>query len=171
MTKDMKFDNGKMLAAIPFQDFPDAIEELVNVCTFGANKYERSSWKTVPNARGRYEDALGRHFLAQYREDLDPESKLYHKAHLAWNALATLQLEIEQQRKTDQIIDKTPKKLDSDVYSTGWISCNGVKPDINSTTEIEVYYRFGGTSRALVKNFRWHHDGSLYDILMYRILK
>ena len=104
--KDMKYDGGKNLAAIPFQDFPDAIEELVKVCTFGANKYERSSWKTVPNAATRYEDALGRHFLAQYKEDLDPESELYHKAHLAWNALATLQLMIEQRCKTDQIINK-----------------------------------------------------------------
>ena len=94
----MKYDGGKELAAIPFQDFNDALMEMIRVCTFGARKYARSSWKDVPDAATRYEDALARHFMAQYREDRDTESGLYHKAHLAWNALATLQLEIEKQR-------------------------------------------------------------------------
>lgn len=101
MTKDMKFDGGKALAAIPFQDFPLAIQELVKVCTFGAQKYERSSWQDVPNADVRYEDALARHFLAQYMEDVDPESGLYHKAHLAWNALATLEMELRKSNPYD----------------------------------------------------------------------
>lgn len=101
MTKDMKFDGGKALAAIPFQDFPLAIQELVKVCTFGAKKYDRSSWRDVPNADVRYEDALARHFLAQYMEDVDPESGLYHKAHLAWNALATLEMELRKPNPYD----------------------------------------------------------------------
>ena len=109
MTTDMKFDSGKNLAAIPFQDFPDAIDELVKVCTFGANKYARASWKPVSNAAERYEDALGRHFLAQYREDIDPESKLYHKAHLAWNALATLQLEMEKEKQAKAMLEMAAK--------------------------------------------------------------
>jgi hypothetical protein len=92
----MKYDGGKDLAAIPFQDFNDALMEMIRVCSFGARKYARSSWKDVPEAATRYEDALARHFMAQYREHKDEESGLYHKAHLAWNALATLQLEIER---------------------------------------------------------------------------
>lgn len=99
--KDMKYDGGKNLAAIPFQDFPDAINELVKVCSFGARKYERSSWKGVPNAEVRYEDALARHFLSSYVEEKDSESALYHKAHLAWNALATLQLLIERRKEKE----------------------------------------------------------------------
>jgi hypothetical protein len=105
MTKDMKFDGGKVLAAIPFQDFPLAIRELVQVCTFGAQKYDRSSWSTVPNAEVRYEDALARHFLAQYTENLDQESGLYHKAHLAWNALATLEMELRKLEEGRYTVD------------------------------------------------------------------
>lgn len=95
----MKFDGGKDFASLPFIDFPDAIRELVRVSTFGANKYARHSWKTVPDAAMRYEDALARHFLAQFVEDKDPESGISHKAHLAWNALATLQMAIEEEKK------------------------------------------------------------------------
>lgn len=94
----MKFDGGKQFASLPFLDFPDAMQELVKVSTFGANKYARHSWKTVPEAAMRYEDALARHFLKQYYEPLDDESGLAHKAHLAWNALATLQMAIEEAR-------------------------------------------------------------------------
>ena len=98
--KDMKYDGGKPLAAIPFEDFNDAIKELIRVCTFGANKYARSSWKNVENAERRYKDAMARHFIDQFVEDKDEESGLYHKAHLAWNALAVLQLEIERKRNS-----------------------------------------------------------------------
>jgi hypothetical protein len=99
MTADMKYDGGKMFASLPFLDFPDAIQELIKVSTFGANKYARHSWKVVPNAMMRYEDALARHFLSQFIEDKDAESGISHKAHLAWNALATLQMSIEDRRR------------------------------------------------------------------------
>lgn len=96
MSGGMKFDGGKLYASLPFLDFPDALQELVKVSTFGANKYARHSWKDVPDNLMRYEDALARHFLAQYFEDKDTESGISHKAHLAWNALATLQILKEQ---------------------------------------------------------------------------
>jgi len=98
--KDMKYDGGKLLAHIIFEDFPDAVKELVRVATFGARKYERSSWKTVSNGLQRYSDAKARHFLdAAAGVDLDEESGLDHLAHEAWNALATLQLKLEAKKK------------------------------------------------------------------------
>jgi len=97
--KDMKFDGGKLLAHIIFEDFPDAIKEVVRVATFGAKKYERSSWKTVSNGLQRYSDAKARHFLeAAAGVELDEESGLDHLAHEAWNALATLQLKLEAKK-------------------------------------------------------------------------
>lgn len=96
---DMKFDGGKLYASLPFLDFPDAIQELIKVSTFGANKYARHSWKDVSQADMRYEDALARHFLSQYFEAKDSESGISHKAHLAWNALATLQMQIDKEKK------------------------------------------------------------------------
>ena len=99
VTKEMKFDGGKILAGIPFQDFPLALQAVAEVGTFGAYKYERSSWKTVPNAMTRYTDAKFRHILEGEITDRDAESGLLHKAHEAWNALATLQLYIEEKQK------------------------------------------------------------------------
>ena len=97
--KVMKFDGGKVLAGIPLQDFNLALLAVAEVGTFGAQKYRRSSWKTVPDAAIRYEDALVRHQLIRPTEDRDEESGLLHLAHQAWNTLAILQLKIEEERK------------------------------------------------------------------------
>lgn len=93
---DMKFDGGKLLAAIPFQDFPDAMQELVKVCTMGANKYERHSWKNVDNLEVRYNDARCRHFLSSFSEERDQESGYLHLIHEAWNCLALAQTKLEK---------------------------------------------------------------------------
>ena len=91
----MKYDKGKPLANILFEDFPHALSAVIDIATYGAEKYARNSWKTVPNAHQRYSDAMVRHEL--YRgmgENLDAESGLKHLAHMAWNVLAILELEI-----------------------------------------------------------------------------
>lgn len=93
----MKYDGGKQLANILFQDFPRALEAIVAIATFGAKKYKRNSWITVPNALERYSDAMVRHQLAMGRGEVyDPESGLLHHAHFAWNVLATLELLLRQ---------------------------------------------------------------------------
>lgn len=93
--KDMKFDDGKVFAALPFQDFPNALHAVAKIGTFGAKKYARHSWKTVNDAFTRYQDAAYRHRLAIHMgETIDPESGLPHRAHLVWNELALLQLEL-----------------------------------------------------------------------------
>lgn len=94
---DLKYDGGKIMAAIPFQDFPDAIKDLCRVSTMGAEKYERHSWMEVPDKKVRYTDAFARHFLSSFHEDVDPESKISHLAHLAWNCLALLQMEYDNE--------------------------------------------------------------------------
>ena len=91
----MKFDAGKPMAGLMVSDFANALLAVSEVSTFGAKKYAPHSWATVPNARERYSDALYRHlFLAAAGEAQDQESKLLHAAHVAWNALALLELEI-----------------------------------------------------------------------------
>ena len=99
--KEMKFDGGKVLAGIPLQDFNLALLAVAEIGTFGAKKYARSSWKTVPNAAVRYEDALVRHQLMRPTEERDEESGMLHLAHQAWNTLAILQLQMEELRKKD----------------------------------------------------------------------
>jgi hypothetical protein len=47
----------------------------------------------VPNGIDRYTDAAYRHLLKEAQgEMVDPDSKLLHAAHTAWNALARLDL-------------------------------------------------------------------------------
>ena len=86
-----KLDSGKQLAGV-LLDFSRALEAVVDVGTFGANKYSRGGWQSVPDGESRYMDALMRHLLKMQREELDPDSGLEHLAHLAWNCLAVLEL-------------------------------------------------------------------------------
>ena len=61
---------------------PNALNELTEVLTFGAKKYDRDNWKQVANAEDRYFAAAQRHLWAVARgETLDPESGKHHYAH------------------------------------------------------------------------------------------
>ena len=86
-----KLDGGKILAGI-LSDFSLALQEVAKVGTFGAQKYSRGGWQEVPHGEQRYFDALWRHLLAERHEPVDKDSGLVHQAHLAWNALARLEL-------------------------------------------------------------------------------
>lgn len=63
----------------------DCIEEIAQVLTYGANKYEANNW--TRGARwGRYFAALLRHAFAWWRgEDKDPETGFSHLAHVGCN--------------------------------------------------------------------------------------
>lgn len=89
---DMKFDGGKSKAGTLYEYFPNAIEEVNKVSTFGCEKYERGSFIHVPNGYERYNDAFHRHLIAESKgETHDPESELLHAAHAAWGALCRLE--------------------------------------------------------------------------------
>jgi len=79
MEKGRKFDGGKLeYGLLP----PLALEEVVKVLTFGAQKYDRDNWQKVPDSKRRYFDALQRHVWAWKRnEQMDPESGIHHLAH------------------------------------------------------------------------------------------
>ena len=88
-----KLDAGKVRPSLIFNDMPRALLAVANVATFGANKYSDGGWQHVPNAIKRYTDAMDRHRLMEFIEGpTDRESGLPHAAHLAWNALAALEL-------------------------------------------------------------------------------
>ena len=88
-----KADENKPRLDLVFGDFANALWEVGQVGTFGANKYTDSGWIEVDNAIERYSSAMLRHYL-QYKsgEYNDPESGFSHLAHVAWNALAILEL-------------------------------------------------------------------------------
>lgn len=74
-----KFDSGKpQYSLIP----PNALEDVVKVLTFGAQKYSRDNWKSVPDANNRYFDAAMRHLWAYKKGDpLDEETGCKHLSH------------------------------------------------------------------------------------------
>jgi hypothetical protein len=88
-----KDDRGKPPVGMMFEYFPRALLSVAEVAGFGARKYTRGGWISVPDGEHRYDDALGRHLLKRHIEGPDdPESHLKHLAHAAWNALAILEL-------------------------------------------------------------------------------
>ena len=89
-----KDDKGKPMAGV-LLDFSRALQTVVDVGTYGAKKYTRTGWATVPEGSQRYLDAMMRHLLAMDvdPDGLDTETGLPHLAHVAWNALAVLELQ------------------------------------------------------------------------------
>ena len=97
---DKKYDTGKPMVGLMKQDFHLALIAVAEVTSYGVKKYNQpGSWRTVENATRRYVDALGRHDLQGTHELCCPESGLTHLAHRAWNALATLQLMLEEREE------------------------------------------------------------------------
>jgi hypothetical protein len=89
-----KHDQGKArYDLLPFK----ALEEVVLVLTFGANKYAPDGWRQVPNHKPRYFAACLRHLVAWFfkGEIRDPESGLHHLAHAACCVLFMLELDPE----------------------------------------------------------------------------
>lgn len=97
-----KLDAGKPMMSLVLGGFAKALVEVAKVGTFGAKKYTPNGWKTVPNAIERYGDAGLRHrFYELAGETHDPETKLLHAAHEAWNALARLEKLLEEQKTAE----------------------------------------------------------------------
>lgn len=97
-----KLDSGKPLAGLMIHDFAKALLAVAEVTTYGAMKYSESGWKCVPKGIKRYRDARMRHILMGDIEELDAESGLMHDAHVAWNALAILQMKLERKNGSER---------------------------------------------------------------------
>ena len=98
----VKYDAGKPRYGLVLGGFSRALERVVQVGTFGANKYRDDGWLSVPGGPGRYTDAMLRHHFAEAcGEELDGESGMLHAAHRAWNALAVLELKLIELEKNN----------------------------------------------------------------------
>ena len=77
--------------------FPRALLAVAEISDFGAKKYTPGGWRTVENGVDRYGDAGARHALNAIIEgENDPETGMLHAAHEAWNALARLELMLQE---------------------------------------------------------------------------
>lgn len=97
-----KFDEGKLRWNL----LPnEALEEVLRIFEFGANKYGEFNWLT--NSKGvswtRYSNALERHLKKwKLSKDYDEESNMYELAHLITNGLMLLQYQILDLGKDDR---------------------------------------------------------------------
>ena len=119
-----KLDDGKLKAGV-LKDFSLALAAVAEVGTFGANKYTRGGWQSVPNGIERYDDAFWRHLLEERHEPVDAESGMPHEWHLAWNLLATIELTLRQKRDNTVEIKEIP--------TSAYISGQGINPAIKTT--------------------------------------
>jgi hypothetical protein len=96
-----KLDAGKIAVHRGLYDyFPRALMAVADISTIGAAKYSWGGWRHVADGYLRYSDALGRHLLAEQIEGkYDTQTSKLHAAHLAWNALARLELLLQEEDK------------------------------------------------------------------------
>mgnify|MGYP001575772035 CR=1 FL=1 len=88
-----KLDSGKVRMDLVLSGFPRALYEVGEIATYGAEKYTRDGWRSVPDGFNRYTGALMRHLILEAAGEMhDNESGLTHAAHTCWNALARLEL-------------------------------------------------------------------------------
>ena len=92
-----KFDADKVRPSLILNDMPRAILAVAEVGTYGAEKYSEGGWKHVEPGIARYTDAMDRHRVKEGIESHDDDSGLMHAAHVAWNALARLELMLREQ--------------------------------------------------------------------------
>ncbi len=99
-----KLDAGKVQTSL-ILDMARALTAVAQVATYGATKYSRGGWQHVPEGQRRYTDAMLRHILREGSESADPDTGYCHEAHVAWNALARLELKLradaEERARTD----------------------------------------------------------------------
>lgn len=88
-----KLDANKPEPELIQRGFARALDMVAQVGTYGARKYTRDGWESVPDGERRYTNALYRHLGAEHRgERCDRDTNIPHAAHTAWNALARLEL-------------------------------------------------------------------------------
>ena len=96
-TEGVKLNKNKPQMSLLFRQFPKALEAIVKCSEYGNEKYKETdkdflNFKRVEGGSKTYADAGLRHRMQQ---GIDLESMLPHAYHVAWNALAELELILE----------------------------------------------------------------------------
>ena len=97
----LKYDTGKPRPSLLIRGMPRALMRVAEVLTFGAQKYEAHSWRSVENGEERYDDAKLRHmFKDAMGEVADNESTIEHLAHECCNLLFLLEKKLTEEGYT-----------------------------------------------------------------------
>lgn len=104
--KGKKYDSGKPMAGTLCRVFPHALLGIGQCIEFGTHKYPQpDNWKLVDGAFTRYQDSMMRHYLKFLAgQEKDSETNLLHLKHMAWNALAILELYLMEHNEKDLFI-------------------------------------------------------------------
>lgn len=95
----VKLDHSKNRLGLVLFGFSRALQAVGEVGTYGIGKYSENGWLAVPDGEKRYTDAMMRHLFAEAEGIvIDPESDLRHAAHVAWGALARLELMLRKRQ-------------------------------------------------------------------------
>lgn len=98
-----KLDSGKPDLDLVLGAFSGALQEVGKVGTFGAKKYTNNGWLVVPDGIRRYSSAMLRHYFQESEGNyLDEETSLPHAAAVAWNAMARLQLILNEEQEVSK---------------------------------------------------------------------
>lgn len=100
----VKYDQGKLRwDLLPFKE----VEEIVEVLTYGVEKYEENAWQNVPEGEKRYLAATYRHLVAYSKGELkDEESGISHLAHACTNMLFLMYFQNEKEKNNGNIESK-----------------------------------------------------------------
>lgn len=113
-----KLDNGKTQVWLCISGFANALEHVAQTTTVGATKYSPSGWEKVHDGPARYMEAFGRHMLKLGSgEEIDKPTGLRHKAQMAWNILASLELELRAETPRAEVA--APAQLEQAVVNPG----------------------------------------------------
>lgn len=117
----LRYNEGKLRYDL-FEPF--AMEQLAQVFTRGAEKYEPNNWLRGM-AWSKCMASLKRHIAAfEKGEDLDSETGCMHMAHAAWNALALVSYSKRFPQGDDRLHNTLPKPkigLDIDEVICNWV--------------------------------------------------
>lgn len=113
-----KLDAGKAGYTRVLRAFPRALSSVNSVSIYGEVKYTLDGWQSVDNGERRYSEAMMRHFVCVSQDDnVDNDSGLHHAAHVAWNALAVLELKLRR-LENERNRKETPSEVSDSVYET-----------------------------------------------------
>ena len=149
MSEGRKDDQGKLRWRLLRHSMTLALESVLRVLSFGADKYGEENWKLVEDGQRRYRDALDRH-LAEIDKGIlvDPDTGEPHMAHVATNALFLLQLQQEEA----QLVKASLKKLH--VWRLG--DPQGARPTSSfGLKTVEVTYFNGRVFRGHPRFVSW----------------
>lgn len=142
ITDSKKYDQGKLRwDLLPL----NLIEKVVEIYTFGAEKYGANTWQNLEDGYNRYKAAMFRHLMEFEKGNvIDDESGKEHLAHMVWNGIAMLHF-AEKDQKDRQAIKEWMSKGSSIIHvedvepKVEYVIC----PNIGQNVEFSYKYEGG----------------------------